>query len=376
MAMAQRYGDLPPPYSPLETMRPMTDLETGRPISTFELDQKGEGSWGDRFYKLVQSRLNGTNFKTPQKGSKFFDKVVCIGMMKSGTTSVGVAMKRLSLKHLGRWTGPMGKANKMDEWYLHPDSWKQFYGDIHTRISGGEGFEDFPWPFMYRRFQDLTGNSRVGYVLTLRNCRAHAESATAYNNRNKEGQNTARWISDHCDRVHRRCHVHQLDIWNYFAHERPGMFMDDFLLVEMTSSKSQENWERFRDFTLGGGQYAYRSAGAPSLTAASHAAMSSKDVLKTKEMPRVNTRPKWQTDGGKTYCKDSDFTTYNHTVSGQLLMDLPPHPVSTFCDRTQFKDKPACQKKIKLILDYYDNKPPPGTLPPGITKSRGNKGRG
>ena len=57
---------------------------------------------------------------------------------------------------------------------------------------------------------------------------------------------------------------------------------------------------RFRDFTLGGGQYAYRVQGAPPLNAASHAALGSKDVAKTKEMPRVNTRPAWQTGKATT----------------------------------------------------------------------------
>merc|ERR1719453_977479 len=62
LAAAQRFDNLDTPYQPLETMRPMADLHTGRPLTTAELDAKGEGSWGDRFHKLILSRLNGTNF--------------------------------------------------------------------------------------------------------------------------------------------------------------------------------------------------------------------------------------------------------------------------------------------------------------------------
>ena len=167
-------------------------------------------------------------------------------------------------------------------------------------------------------------------MLTLRNCRAHAESATAYNNRypnpsyyricadqpvilsacdlcsNKGNQNTKRWISDHCDWIHRRCQVHQLDIYNFFAHERNKRFLDDLLLVsvsntkrnsdpldrvqsttssvtvlynlvlglvfgqiEMTGSKSEVNWHQFRNFTFGGGRAAYGVQGAQPLSQAS-----------------------------------------------------------------------------------------------------------
>ena len=78
------------------------------------------------------------------------------------------------------------------------------------------------------------------------------ESATGYNNRNKKNRNT-RWVSDHCGRVHRRCHVHLLDIYNFSRAARP---VDDLLVIEMASHNSGRAWRQLADFTFGGGRAA------------------------------------------------------------------------------------------------------------------------
>ena len=130
-----------PPYVPLYEMRPLQEAD-GRLVTTAELDGTGAGSWADRFDKLIRSRLGGSNFNDRQEGPRFFDKIVCIGMMKSGTTSVGVAMKRVGLKHLGRWTGPMLEANKMDGTLVGAYRWERpglrctfrEYGNLSTPL--------------------------------------------------------------------------------------------------------------------------------------------------------------------------------------------------------------------------------------------------
>ena len=73
--------------------------------------------------------------------SLFFDKLVCIGLMKSGTTSIGIAMKRMGLKHQGRWTEPFPSASAMDEWFQNPEAWPPFYPQIRKRIAGASAFE-------------------------------------------------------------------------------------------------------------------------------------------------------------------------------------------------------------------------------------------
>uniref|UniRef100_A0A7S2C259 Sulfotransferase domain-containing protein n=1 Tax=Octactis speculum TaxID=3111310 RepID=A0A7S2C259_9STRA len=283
--------------------------------------------------------------------------------MKSGTTTLGKAMKSLGMLHQSRWTEPFVKANAMDEWFLHPQSWSRFYPQIRAKINGKEGFEDFPWMFLYRRYQAFAGDkTRVGYVLTLRNCRDLAESSAAYNNRNQKGQNSPFWVSSHCDRVHRRCHVHQLDIYNWLVHERKrGVPIDDFLVVEMVSSKSNINWRQFRDFVIGGGRAAYQAHGAPELNA--NAKKLLQGSAKIKALPHSNSRPDWQKAKGK-YCHDRDFTATNLTVDGSLLAGLPPHPMSRGCDKVGARNSAGCKSLLKRIMDYYGGNPPDGSLPP------------
>ena len=82
------------PYDRLDDMRPLVD-DAGRALTTAQVDRKGVGNWSWIFERLIRSRSSQSRFPTAAEGrQKFFDKVVCIGMMKSGTTSIGVAHPR------------------------------------------------------------------------------------------------------------------------------------------------------------------------------------------------------------------------------------------------------------------------------------------
>jgi hypothetical protein len=352
------------PYDRLDDMRPLVD-DAGRALTTAQVDRKGVGNWSWIFERLIRSRSSQSRFPTAAEGrQKFFDKVVCIGMMKSGTTSIGVAMKRLGLVHQGRWTDDFVKQGTLDEWYQDPTVWRKMYKLIEKKVARAEGFEDYPWPFLYRKFQDLVPQgTRVGYVLTLRPCRKHAESATGYNNRNKKNRNTPRWVSDHCGRVHRRCHVHLLDIYNFFA-SRPGP-VDDLLVIEMASHNSGRAWRQLADFTFGGGRAAYGIVpppGSPARVAA---------LRKFPSLPHTNSRPKWSSK--LSFCQESDWDSANMTVDGQLLKDLPPHPMSTWCAIPKFMKSAKCSETYRELSAYYGgpSKIPKGVVPPNFKPALG-----
>ena len=347
------------PYSRLDDMPPLTD-DAGRALTTAQVDRKGIGNWSWIFERLIRSRSSQSRFPPMMPGrQKFFDKVVCIGMMKSGTTSIGVAMKRLGLKHQGRWTDDFVRDGTLDEWYQNPAAWKKMYGLISKKVSRAEGFEDYPWPFLYRKFQDLVPEgTRVGYVLTLRPCRKHAESATGYNNRNKKNRNTPRWVSDHCGRVHRRCHVHLLDIYNFFS-RRPGP-VDDLLVIEMASHNSAKSWRQLADFTYGGGQAAYGIT-QPPLSPVRASALKQFPAL-----PHTNSRPKWSEK--VKFCQESDWDSSNMTVDGRLLKHLAPHPMSTWCAIPKYMKSAKCSETYRVLSAYYGgpSKLPPGVIPPSF----------
>ena len=346
------------PYDHLDDMRPLRD-DAGHILTTAEVDRKGPGNWSWIFERLIRHRSSKSRFPDPGNRRNFFDKVVCIGMMKSGTTSIGVAMKRLGLSHQGRWTDDFVRQDTLDEWYQRPEAWKQMYGLISNRISKAEGFEDYPWPFLYRKFQDLVpAGTRVGYVLTLRPCRKHAESATGYNNHNRKNRNTDRWISDHCGRVHRRCHVHLLDIYNFFL-TRPGP-IDDLLVIEMASYNSAKSWRQLADFTFGGARAAYGIEPPRESIARSQA------LQKFSTLPHTNSRPKWSSK--LHFCKESDYDSANMTVDGKLLKNLPPHPMSTWCAIPNFSKSEKCVSLYRKLSTYYGgpNRIPAGVIPPGF----------
>jgi hypothetical protein len=84
-------------------------------------------------------------------------KVFCIGWQKTGTTSMGAALKILGYR-VGGWESVNGQlVLSWHEGNLAP---------IIARAQKFEAFEDFPWPLVYRELDARFYASK--FVLTVR----------------------------------------------------------------------------------------------------------------------------------------------------------------------------------------------------------------
>jgi hypothetical protein len=92
-------------------------------------------------------------------------RVFCIGMFKTGTSSLGRALDVLGYKTLH---GPWWPRNLMikDDWYERPEAWPAHYPIIQAMIDLHEAFEDYPWMFLYERLDQWVPDAR--FILTVR----------------------------------------------------------------------------------------------------------------------------------------------------------------------------------------------------------------
>lgn len=329
--------------------------------TTADVDRSQTGNWSHLFSSLITSRLPRAGdpaFTQRPGGKRYFDKLVCIGMMKSGTTTIGASMRLLGLRHSGRWTKPFtDRSPELDEYYQRPSSWPPMYPAIRKRLEAADGFEDFPWPFLYRTVRDLVSPKlRVGFVLTIRPCRKHAESAAAYNNRRQSNKNTPEWVAESCGRTYRRCHLHQLDVYNYFKNEHQGP-IDNLLVIEMSSQFSAKGWRSLVDFVYGGSQAVYgreQSEYQRPLAA-------SKLLAERKELPHTNAHPSWQNK--VKFCRTEDFPDV--PIDGGLLSNMPPISMSSWCALPGNGKTTRCRLKYAALKKFYNGSIPKGLVPKG-----------
>ena len=89
-------------------------------------------------------------------------KVFCIGFHKTGTTSLGNALKTLGYKV----TGPNGVND--------PDISKNVYAIADSLIHEYDAFQDNPWPIIYKYLDEKYPNSK--FILTLRDSNSWIKS--------------------------------------------------------------------------------------------------------------------------------------------------------------------------------------------------------
>jgi len=89
-------------------------------------------------------------------------KVFCVGMFKTGTTSIGYALSVLGYRASFNYWGLAG----MDNWLEDKSTYKQFYDVVRDRAKYFDAFSDAPWLFMYRELDKWYPNSK--FILTLR----------------------------------------------------------------------------------------------------------------------------------------------------------------------------------------------------------------
>lgn len=161
-------------------------------------------------------------------------KVFCVGFQKTGTTSLGMALKALGYdvcSPYGRMivTDPQ-IADKAKEWAI-------------SKLPYYDAFEDNPWPLLYQELDYLCPGSK--FILTTRNPRSWIRSMRKYFG---DYQAPAEeWIyGENCTplRNPRRCikryKQHNREVREYFA-DRP----QDFLEIDLSEG---ENWEKLCGF--------------------------------------------------------------------------------------------------------------------------------
>ena len=114
---------------------------------------------------------------------------------------------------------------------------------LQVALDGMTLFEDDPW-FVLHRLADAhyaAKGRRVGYVLTVRDCAAVAESSAAYNNPSGGPGNSARWNAEHCSRHFKRCMVHLLDVYHFLEERATRRPLDDVLVLETAYAESKAN---------------------------------------------------------------------------------------------------------------------------------------
>lgn len=92
-------------------------------------------------------------------------KIFCIGMFKTGTTSLGSAFDILGYKtlHGPWWSGGMLK----DPFYQSPEMWPEYYPLIIKKANEYTAFEDYPWMFLYKECDKWFKDAK--FILTERN---------------------------------------------------------------------------------------------------------------------------------------------------------------------------------------------------------------
>ena len=99
-------------------------------------------------------------------------KVFCVGMFKTGTTSMGRAFDMLgyTTKHGPWWTDGI----LVDNWYKNPDDWEEHYPLIKAEAEKHDAFEDYPWMYTYKKCDEWFPGSK--FILMERDAEKVAES--------------------------------------------------------------------------------------------------------------------------------------------------------------------------------------------------------
>ena len=101
------------------------------------------------------------------------EKIFCIGMFKTGTSSMAIALEKLGYKTLrGPWWPK--KIMIKDDFYERPNEWIPYHTTIKHKIGYYDAFVDYPWMFLYDKLDFWYPNSR--FVLTVRDPESLARS--------------------------------------------------------------------------------------------------------------------------------------------------------------------------------------------------------
>lgn len=86
-------------------------------------------------------------------------KIFCIGLNKTGTTSIGDALSRLGYNRSG-WD-PNHSGNLTMRWHEN-----KITPLLHKKLMSADAFEDLPWPLYYEFLDTICPNAK--FILTVR----------------------------------------------------------------------------------------------------------------------------------------------------------------------------------------------------------------
>lgn len=144
------------------------------------------------------------------------DKVFCIGLGRTGTTTFGECMRRLGSRHLG-WVGGDGGLRRDLGLLATVDE-----AAFGAYLDGFDSVDDYPIPLLYGRLAELYPAAR--FVLTMRASAARwAESIISEFNRKKSNEGDNTWYEgdlyahDRRSRLERRYEAHLAAVRDFFA---------------------------------------------------------------------------------------------------------------------------------------------------------------
>lgn len=145
-------------------------------------------------------------------------KVFCIGFHKTGTTSLGSALRKLGYSV----TGPNGTKD--------PDISRKVYTMAFSLVEQYDAFQDNPWPIIYRELDQRYPNSK--FILTMRPADAWIRSQVRHFGTRETPMR--QWIyGAGCPQGNEALYVerferHNREVLAHFA-SRPG----DFLVMDL-----------------------------------------------------------------------------------------------------------------------------------------------
>ena len=161
-------------------------------------------------------------------------KVFCVGMFKTGTTSLGKAFEILGYKTLhGPWW-MTGEENKLiDSFNERPDIWNNYEKQIKNCVEKFDAFQDFPWMFVYKELYKWYPDAK--FVYTVRNIDDIVKSEIGMWNR----------CGDEVDEV-----IKQKFIKRYQNHEKEirEFFKNKENFLELSIIDQQEGWDKLCKF--------------------------------------------------------------------------------------------------------------------------------
>lgn len=155
--------------------------------------------------RLVKRGLSGLNRPRSDRG---YNKVFCLGWLKTGTTSFGNAMRRLGFLHCGY------DDDVFRRWYKNEQ-----LARVLEYASRFESFDDLPWnkSDFLPQIDSAFPNSK--YVLLLRDEQAWLSSYLRWTRKH------GRTVDVDADKQLESFRVHNEIVTQYFADREPGVLL-------------------------------------------------------------------------------------------------------------------------------------------------------